>query len=131
LRAALSICLQSSFPTAIYWGPELHLFYNDAWAPIAAERISGALGQPAAKVWGDIWGVIGPQLAEVMRTGEGFSTFDQLLPVRRNGRVNETYWNYSFTPIRGESGRVRVCSPKLMRSRIGSWGSGAAASCSS
>jgi hypothetical protein len=28
LRSALSICLHSSFPTAIYWGPELRLLYN-------------------------------------------------------------------------------------------------------
>ena len=30
LRSALSICLHSSFPTAIYWGAELRLLYNDA-----------------------------------------------------------------------------------------------------
>ena len=34
LRSALSICLNSSFPTAIYWGPELRLLYNDSWSPI-------------------------------------------------------------------------------------------------
>ena len=45
LRSALSICLHSSFPTAIYWGPSLTLLYNDAWAPIPAERHPWALGQ--------------------------------------------------------------------------------------
>src|SRR3546814_10425790 len=29
-----------------------------------------------------------------------------MLPMVRNGAVRETYWNYSFTPIRGESGAV-------------------------
>ena len=106
LRAALSICLHSAFPTAVYWGSELLHLYNDAWIPIPADRHPWALGRPASEVWGDIWGVIGPQLAEVMRTGEGFSTFDQHLPIERGGRVSETYWNYSFTPIRGEDGRV-------------------------
>ena len=106
LQAALSICLHSSFPTAIYWGPELRLFYNDAWAPIPAERHPWALGRPAAEVWSDIWNIVGPQLAKVLQSGEGFSTFDQLLPMERNGRISETYWNYSFTPIRGEDGKV-------------------------
>jgi PAS domain S-box-containing protein len=106
LRTALSICLDSSFPTAIYWGPDLCLLYNDAWTPIPGERHPGALGRPAAEVWADIWSVIGPQSAEVLRTGQGFSTFDQLLPMEREGRVSETYWNYSFTPIRGEDGTV-------------------------
>jgi len=38
LRSALSICLHSSFPTAIYWGPERRILYNDAWAPIPGPR---------------------------------------------------------------------------------------------
>ncbi len=106
LRSALAICLNSSFPTAIYWGPELRLLYNDAWAPILAERHPWALGRPASEVWADIWEVIGPQFARVVETGEGFSTYDQLLSMVRNGARRETYWNYSFTPIRGEDGLV-------------------------
>lgn len=106
LRSALSICLQSSFPTAIYWGSELRLLYNDAWAFIPGERHPGALGQPAAKVWSDIWNVVGPQLEQVRSSAEGFSTYDQMLPIVREGREQETYWNYSFTPIRGEDGSV-------------------------
>ncbi|MBF9033862.1 PAS domain-containing protein [Rhodobacterales bacterium HKCCE2091] len=106
LRSALSICLQSSYPTAIYWGPELRLLYNDAWSPIPAERHPDALGRPGAEVWPDIWDVVGPQFRQVIETGEGFSTYDQMLPMVRNGVVQETYWNYSFTAIRGEDGEV-------------------------
>ncbi|MGE6320752.1 ATP-binding protein [Pseudomonas oryzihabitans] len=106
LRSALSICLNSSFPTAIYWGPELLLLYNDAWAPIPAERHPWALGRPAQEVWQDIWPVVGPQFGQVLSTGQGFSVFDQLLPMVRQGVVTETYWNYSFTPIRGEGGEI-------------------------
>lgn len=106
LRSALSICLHSSFPTAIYWGPELRLLYNDAWAPIPAERHPWALGRPAAEVWHDIWKVIGPQFERVLLTGEGFSTYDQMLPMIRGGQRCDTYWNYSFTAIRGEDGSV-------------------------
>src|SRR5687768_14618945 len=75
LRSSLSICLASSFPTAIYWGPELYLLYNDAWAPIPAERHPWALGRPGAEVWADIWDVIGPQLVRVLEMGEGFSIY--------------------------------------------------------
>ena len=104
LRLALSICLNSAFPTAIYWGPELRLFYNDAWSPILAERHPGSLGQPAALIWHDIWDIVGPQFEQVLSAGEGLSTFDQQLPLERDGRITETYWNYSLTPIRGEDG---------------------------
>lgn len=106
LRIALSLCLHSSFPTALYWGRDLRLLYNDAWSVVPGERHPAALGQPGAEVWSDIWGVVGPQIARVMETGEGFSAFDQMLPIVRNGVPQETYWNYSFTPIRDESGAV-------------------------
>ncbi|HEY0629216.1 MAG TPA: PAS domain-containing protein, partial [Sphingomicrobium sp.] len=106
LRSALSICLHSSFPTAIYWGEDLRLLYNDAWSPIPGERHPAALGEPGSHVWQDIWDVVGPQFARVMSTGEGFSTFDEMLPMVRQGKVCETYWNYSLTPIVGEDGSV-------------------------
>ncbi|HSN71708.1 MAG TPA: GAF domain-containing protein, partial [Steroidobacteraceae bacterium] len=106
LKSALSICLHSAFPTAIYWGSELRLLYNDAWAPIPGPRHPAALGAPAREVWADIWHVLEPQLVELIETGEGLSVRDQLLPMRRYGSVEETYWNYSFTPIRGEDGAI-------------------------
>ena len=30
LRTAVSLCLNSHFPTVIFWGPELRMLYNDA-----------------------------------------------------------------------------------------------------
>ncbi len=106
LQSALSICLNSSFPTAIYWGEDLRLLYNDAWAHVPAERHPQALAQPAAQLWHDIWSVIGPQMRQVLDAGEGVTVFDQMLPMLRDGVVTETYWNYSLTPIRGEAGEV-------------------------
>ncbi len=107
LRSALRICLSSAFPTAIYWGPDLVLLYNDSWAPIPAERHPGCLGRPGREVWSDIWEIIAPQFAAVMQTGEGFSAFDQLLPMVRDGVPETTYWDYSFTPLIDGEGRVR------------------------
>lgn len=106
LRSALNICLHSTFPTAIYWGPDLRLLYNDAWAPIPGPRHPWALGRPAVEVWADIWSVIGPQFSHIMATGEGLYTQNQLLPMQRYGYPEETYWNYSFTPIFGEDGTI-------------------------
>ena len=106
LRSAVSICLHSAFPTAIYWGPELRLLYNDAWAPIPGPRHPAALGKRAKEVWSDIWDVIWPQFRDLLETGEGFHAENQMLPMRRYGFEEETYWNYSFTAIRGEDGRI-------------------------
>lgn len=106
LRFALNIALGSSFPTAIYWGADLRLLYNDAWAPIPADRHPWALGRPGAEVWSDIWHLVGPQMERVLETGEAFAFYDVMLPMERNGEPRETWWNYSFTPIRDEYGEV-------------------------
>jgi signal transduction histidine kinase/CheY-like chemotaxis protein len=106
LRVAVAICLGSSLPTAVYWGPELHLLYNDAFVPALANKHPWALGRPASTVWDDIWSVVGPNFAQVQTTGTGFSTLDQQLLMRRGGWIEETYWNYSLTAVRDEHGAV-------------------------
>ncbi len=100
LRMALSLCLNSSFPTAVYWGEDLHVLYNDAWSVIPAEKHPGILGLPAREGWSDIWDIVGPQFLQVMRTGEGVAEYEQMLPMVRGGRPTETWWNYSLTPVR-------------------------------
>ena len=100
LRMAISLCPNSSCPTAIYWGPELHVLYNDAWSVIPAEKHPWILGQPASVGWSDIWDIVGPQLREVAAGGAGLALYDQMLPMVRGGQPRETWWNYSFTPIR-------------------------------
>lgn len=106
LQMAISLCLNSSFPTCVYWGPECWLLYNDAWAPVPADKHPGALGRPAREVWTDIWHVIEPQFAQVLATGEGLALWEQMLPMERGGRVRETWWNYSLTPIRAPDNTV-------------------------
>lgn len=106
LRSALSICLNSSYPSSIYWGPEFRLLYNDAWIAIVGARHPAALGQPGERIWADIWDVLGPQLRAVAKTGEGFRTTDQLLEMERANRIEESYFDYSMTPIAGEDGAV-------------------------
>lgn len=106
LRMALSLCLNTAFPTAVYWGDDLRLLYNDAWAPIAGEKHPWALGRMAREVWADIWHVIEPQFLDVLKNGKPFSVSDQMLPMLRGGRIQQTHWDYNFAPIFGESGNI-------------------------
>lgn len=106
LRTAADLCLRASVPTALYWGPEFTLLYNDSWAPVLRERHPGALGRPGARVWSDIWDLIRPDFEAVVRTGQGVSIYEQMLPMRRGDSVEETYWNYSLTPVADADGRV-------------------------
>jgi PAS domain-containing protein len=100
LRMAMSLCLNSSFPTAIYWGPEFYVLYNDAWSEIPADKHPGILGMPAREGWSDIWDIVGPQFQQVFDTGQGMALYEEMLPMVRGGRACETWWNYSLTAIR-------------------------------
>ncbi|WP_343699183.1 ATP-binding protein [Caulobacter sp.] len=106
LKSAVSIMLNSRFPIAIYWGDALALVYNDAWAPILGEKHPWALGRAGREVWPEIWDTIGPLYAQVMSSGEGVWQEDELLPMHRHGYLEECYYNFTFSPIQGEDGRV-------------------------
>ncbi|HYE06027.1 MAG TPA: PAS domain-containing protein [Planctomycetota bacterium] len=106
LRSALSICLSTPYPIAIYWGERLALLYNDAWSPILGQKHPQALARAAHEVWPEIWDVIGPQFERLLATGISTREQDQLLPMHRHGYVEECYFDYSFGAIRGEAGQV-------------------------
>lgn len=106
LRSALSIRIGSRFPIAIYWGAELALLYNDAWSPILGSKHPVALGQGAREVWPEIWDTIGPLFEQVLTTGEAVYQEDSLLLMHRHGYTEECYFNFTFSPVRGEGGRV-------------------------
>jgi hypothetical protein len=106
LRSALSICLNSRFPIAIYWGRDCLLLYNDAWRPIVGDKHPWALGRPGQEVWSEIWDDIGPELAGVLATGEGTFHHDELLSMYRFGYTEECFFEYTFNPIQGQGGVV-------------------------
>jgi signal transduction histidine kinase len=106
LRTTTDLCLASRFPIVIYWGPELVTIYNDAYAPILGSKHPWALGRPCREVWGEIWDVIQPMLADVMETGAATWSDDLLLVLERRGYPEECYFSFSFTPVREETGRV-------------------------
>lgn len=106
LRSVLGICLNSRFPMAIYWGSDCRLLYNDAWRPIVGDKHPWSLGRSADEVWPEIWDDISPDFARVFATGEGVFHSDTLLVMHRFGYDEECFFDYTFNPIQGESGKI-------------------------
>src|SRR5450432_497498 len=108
LRTALSILINSKFPMFLWWGPELICFYNDAYRPSLGMngKHPSILGQPAAVAWTEIWHIIKPLIDQVMGGGEATWSEDQLIPIYRNGKIEDVYWTFSYSPVNDESGRV-------------------------
>lgn len=117
LRTAVRLILNCGHPMYIWWGPDLLCFYNDAYRrSIGRERHPSSLGRPAKQVWAEIWHLIGPQVEHVM-AGLGPTWHEnQLVPITRDGRLEDVYWTYSYSPLDdpGAIGRVGgvlvVCS---------------------
>ncbi|MGH8007565.1 MAG: PAS domain S-box protein, partial [Candidatus Binatia bacterium] len=107
LRAAVSLCLASRFPIILFCGADLIQLYNDAYRSILGPRKHPhALGQPAREYWPEVWDRIGPMLANVLASGEATWLEDALFPIDRHGALEESYFTFSYGPIREESGRV-------------------------
>ena len=106
LRIAVSIVLNSRFPMFIFWGPELIQFYNDAYRPSLGQdgKHPQALGKSGYDTWGEIWDTIKPIIDDVMQKGESAWHEDQLLPIYRNGRLENVYWTYSYSPLNDDAG---------------------------
>jgi PAS domain S-box-containing protein len=108
LGTTADIVLASRNPMFLWWGPELVQLYNDAYRPSLGEggRHPRALGMRGMEFWTDIWDVIGPQIEQVMTTGEPTWHEDQYLPIERNGRLEDVWWTYSYSPVRDDDGRI-------------------------
>ena len=106
LLCSVNLMLSCQFPTVILWGPEMIQFYNDGYRPLMTEKHPTALGQPARECWKEAWHLIGPQWEAVLATGETVYMKEVLVPVLRNGRLQDIYWTYSYSPIYGPEGTV-------------------------
>jgi signal transduction histidine kinase len=106
LRTAVSIMLDSAFAMVVAWGPEFVFLYNDRYRPVlGATKHPGALGKPAKEIFPEVWGFIGP-LFEKTRNGEAVALDDMLIPLDRNGYLEDCYFTLSYSAIRDESGGV-------------------------
>ncbi|MRG47910.1 PAS domain-containing protein [Chitinophaga sp. SYP-B3965] len=107
LRTALSIVLNSRFPMFLWWGPDMIQFYNDAYRPsLGIEgKHPAAVGQKGEDCWPEIWHIIKPQIDQVW-AGESTWNEDLLVPIYRNGSIEDMYWTFSYSPVKDEEGQV-------------------------
>jgi PAS domain S-box-containing protein len=117
LRTAVRLLLNTGHPMYIWWGADLACLYNDAYRQsIGPERHPGSLGMPGRQVWDEIWDIIGPQIEQVMAGRGATWHVDHLVPITRNGRREDVYWTYSYSPIddsnapNGVGGVLVICT---------------------
>lgn len=108
LRTMVSVVLRAKFPMFLWWGDDLIQFYNDAYRPSLGKegKHPAALGSKGVDTWVEIWPVIKPLIDSVLAGGEATWSEDQLIPIYRNGRLEDVYWTFSYSPVMGDAEKV-------------------------
>jgi PAS domain S-box-containing protein len=106
LRTTVSLCLASNFPINIIWGPEHTQIYNDGYRVVCGEVHPRALGEDYSVTWASAWPAIGESFERAL-AGETMYLENQRMFLKRlNGALEETFFTFSHSPIRDESGGV-------------------------
>ncbi|OON59995.1 hypothetical protein B0920_22250 [Massilia sp. KIM] len=104
LKSTVRTLLDMRLPAYLAWGEHFTQFFNDAYLPILGDKAVGALGNDARVVWSEIWPTIGPMWAKVLQ-GEPVGSDNFALTINRFGYDETVYFNYSYSPVYGDSGR--------------------------
>ena len=105
LRTVVGLLLQSQFPMFVAWGEALGFLYNDPYAEILGAKHPRALGRRFYDIWSEIWSDISPLIDAAMA---GHSTYREDLPLvmNRKGYDEQTWFTFSYSPVRDERGKV-------------------------
>lgn len=105
LRSVVGLLLNSKFPMFVAWGPQHGFLYNDPYAEILGAKHPSALGRRFYDIWSEIWSDISPLINAAMA---GEATYRENLPLvlNRQGFDEQTWFTFSYSPVRDESGRV-------------------------
>ena len=105
LRTVVELLLQSQFPMFVAWGPELGFLYNDPYAEILGAKHPRALGRRFEDIWSEIWTDIFPLIDAAMH-GQANYREDLPLVMNRKGYDEQTWFTFSYSPVRDEFGKV-------------------------
>jgi signal transduction histidine kinase len=88
----------------LWWGDDLIQFYNDAYRPSLGNdgKHPMALGQRGVECWPEIWPIIKPLIDQVLTKGEATWSEDQLIPIFRNGKIEDVYWTFGYSCIKDD-----------------------------
>jgi PAS domain S-box-containing protein len=105
LRTTVTLCMGANYPSAVYWGPDWRMLYNDAALSVLMNN-RDLLGLPAAKVWGKWWPEIEKAFAQISQTGSGIIETNRNFHLRDGSIRRDTFWNYNFSPVSDAGGKV-------------------------
>jgi signal transduction histidine kinase/ActR/RegA family two-component response regulator len=105
LHTIVKLMLDSRFPMFVAWGPELGLLYNEAYIQFLGNKHPTALGRRLAEVWREVWTEL-RSLVDNALAGQALFVEDLPLVIERNGRAEQTWFTFSYSPVRNAENNV-------------------------
>lgn len=105
LRTTVNMCLASSFPINIIWGRDATQIYNGGYKVLCGDAHPRAMGESYRETWRSAWPAIGESFENALRGRTSFLE-NQSMFLQRNGSLEETFFTFSLSPIRDDSGEV-------------------------
>ncbi|WP_296620001.1 PAS domain-containing sensor histidine kinase [Marivirga sp.] len=106
LRTMVGVMLDNPFGMYIAWGNDYTQLYNDGYRPIlGSTKHPQALGISTRETFSEVWHIIESMFDGVMK-GKAVGFPDLMLPLTRNGFVEECYFDFAYSPIRKDTGEV-------------------------
>ena len=104
----MSLSLASSFPINVIWGPGAVQIWNEAYSRVCGEKHPREFASDYRECWASAWPAIGGAF-ETARDGETAFLENQPMFLDRNGYLEETWFTFSLSPIRDETGGSSAC----------------------
>jgi PAS domain S-box-containing protein len=105
LRSSVSICINSTFPIAIWWGEELVKIYNESFYELLQLKHPDSLGTKGVQLCPELWNTLGPLLQGVLKEGKA-NQVDTHLTFLNGDASEKRYFTFFNSPIFDESGKV-------------------------
>lgn len=105
LKVLLGVILAAKQPMYLLWGEDRIMFYNDAYTPVLADRHPASIGRSIRDIWSDAWPDIADQIDRAFQ-GEPAYLEGYRVQLHRDGRDEDAYFSFSYTPIPAPDGGV-------------------------
>ena len=106
LRGYAEMVMAMPSPAILFWGPDQTQIYNQGYATIMGPRHPRYFGAPYRESWPDTYPLIYPWMRHVLDEGGTWTVERALIPVTRHGFDEETYFTFTFSPLRDDEGNV-------------------------
>ncbi|MDK9556018.1 EAL domain-containing protein [Marinobacter sp. M216] len=105
MRSVVNLCLNTSFPINVVWGPHRVQIYNDSYRAFCGDKHPESMGQDFREMWDSIWHLVDDAF-EMATSGEPSRLVNRRVFLDRAGYLEEAFFTSNFSPIFDDDGTV-------------------------